>query len=147
MNLEDEPLKIKKQIMKLELTEKITWDHSQNDIAKALHITDDRALEITGSLLFTEIDKAFTAHSLFDNEDEIPAGFKSKTAVLDSVLDDLTNNNEAIFATYEWTKFIVARNMGADKDKMNAQLTMLYMMSGQNKEKFLNEFRRRASKD
>lgn len=128
------------------LTEKITWDHSQNSIPLALGISEDRAAEITGSIFFTEIDKAFTAHSLFDDEDDIPAEFKSKTAVLDSVLDDLTNNNEAIFATFEWTKYMVVASEDR-RDKLKGALSMLYMMSGQDKNKFIKEFKKKVQRD
>jgi len=127
-------------------TEKITWDHSQRSIPMALGITEDRAAEITGSLLFTEIDKAFTAHSLFDDEDDIPAEFSSKTAVLDSVLDDLSNHNEAIFATYEWTKYMVVASE-EKRDRLKGALSMLYMMSGQDKNKFIKEFKKKVQRD
>lgn len=128
------------------LTEKIKWDHSQRSIPLALGITEDRAAEITGSLLFTEIDKAFTAHSLFDDEDDIPAEFTTKTAVLDSVLDDLNNQNEAIFATFEWTKYMVVANEDR-RDKLKGALSMLYMMSGQDKNKFVKEFKKRVQRE
>lgn len=129
------------------LTEKITWDHSQNNIAKALGITPTRAMEITGSIFFTEIDKAYTAQALFDNEEDTPAEFKTKTAILDTVLEDVSNNNEAIFATFEWTKIVISNVMGEDADKMKAMLTMLYMMTNQDKNKFIREFAKRATEN
>lgn len=126
------------------LTEKITWDHSQSNIAKALCISPVRAMEITGSIFFTEIDKTYVAQTLFDNEEDTPAEFKTRTAILDSVIEDLNNINEVIFATFEWTKIAATNVMGEDQDKMKAVLTMLYMVSQQDKNKFIKEFTKRA---
>ena len=69
------------------LTEKIKFDHTTGNIQSAFGLTEDRATEITGSILFTEIDKAFTAQSLYENLDEAPKEFTSKTAVLATVLE------------------------------------------------------------
>lgn len=122
------------------LTESIKWDHSQTNIEGALGVSRERGNEITASIFFVEIDKAFTANSLFDDEDEIPAEFRAKTAVLDSVFDDCKNSNEIVYATYEWTKHSVMKATSRNYEKMLSQLTMLYMMSGQNKEKFTRDF-------
>jgi hypothetical protein len=127
------------------LTEKITWDHSANDIREALCISKDRAMEITGSIFFTEIDKAYVAHSIFGEEEEIPNEFKTKTAVLDSVTEELENENELIFATFEWTKHIASRNVNPEAKGMEAVMTLLYMMSNQNKKTFIREFKKRMN--
>lgn len=125
------------------LTEKITWDHSSNDIRQALCISEERAMEITGSIFFTEIDKAYVAHSIFGDEEEIPNEFKTKTAVLDTVTDELENQNELVFATFEWTKHVASRAINPEAKGMEAVMTLLYMMSNQNKATFIKEFKKR----
>ena len=122
------------------LTEQITFDHSTGDIVSAFGLTDDRATEITGSIIFTEIDKAFTAQSLYDKMEDAPREFTSKTAVLASVLDDMANNQEALFATYEWSKHIILKQTNKQYDSLLGVMTMLYMTSGQDKDKFLKKF-------
>jgi hypothetical protein len=122
------------------ITEQINFDHTTGDIALAFGLTDDRATEITGSIIFTEIDKAFTAQSLYDNLEDAPREFTSKTGVLASVLDDVHNNEEALFATFEWSKHIILKQTNKEYDKLLGAMTMLYMLSGQDKNKFIKGF-------
>ena len=122
------------------LTEKINFDHNTGDIATAFGISSQRASEITGSIIFTEIDKAFTAQSLYEDLSEAPSEFTSKTAVLSSVFDELTSNEEVIFATYEWSKHIVLKRTEQSYDKMLNMFTMMYMLSNQDKKKFIKTF-------
>lgn len=127
------------------LTEKITWDHSSNDIREALCISKDRAMEITGSIFFTEIDKAFVAHSIFGDDDNIPSEFTTKTAILDTVADELENSNELVFATFEWTKHIASRSLNPEAKGIESIMTLLYMMSKQNKNTFIKEFKKKMN--
>ena len=122
------------------LTEKIKFNHNTGDICSALGISDDRATEITGSIIFTEIDKAFTAQSLYEDMEEAPREFTSKTAVLASVLDDMNNNEEALYATFEWSKHIMLKQTNKNYESLLSGMAMLYMVSGQDKEKFLKSF-------
>ena len=122
------------------LTEKITFDHTTGNIQSAFGLTEDRATEITGSILFTEIDKAFTAQSLYEDLDEAPKEFTSKTAVLATVLEDLNSNEEALYATFEWSKHIIMKSSNSEYGGLLGMMTMLYMTSGQNKKKFIKSF-------
>jgi hypothetical protein len=122
------------------LTEKITFDHTTGNIQTAFGLTDDRATEITGSILFTEIDKAFTAQSLYENLEEAPKEFTSKTAVLATVLEDLNSNAEVLYATFEWSKHLVLKNTDSNYGGLLGVMTMLYMTSGQNKKRFIKSF-------
>jgi hypothetical protein len=122
------------------LTEKIKFDHTTGNIQTAFGLTDDRANEITGSIYFTEIDKAFTAQSLYENLEEAPKEFTSKTAVLATVLEDLNSNEEALYATFEWSKHVILKSTDSNYGGMIGMMTMLYMTSGQNKKKFIKSF-------
>jgi len=122
------------------LTEQIKFDHTTGNIQSAFGLTDDRAHEITGSIYFTEIDKAFTAQSLYEDLDEAPKEFTSKTAVLATVLEDLNTNEEALYATFEWSKHVILKSTDSNYGGMLGMMTMLYMTSGQNKKKFIKSF-------
>jgi len=122
------------------LTEKIHFNHNTGDIQAAFGLTDDRATEITGSILFTEIDKTFTASSLYEDLSEAPAEFTSKTALLASVLDDMNSNEEVLYATFEWSKHIILKRTNKEYDGLLGAMTMLYMTTGQNKNRFIKGF-------
>jgi len=118
----------------------VKFDHNQEDIALALGVNLERAKEIQALLHFIEIEKTFTAHKLFDNEDDIPREFKVKTAVLDSALDEAENDNEALYITYEWAHNSMLKKISANYDELTNKLTMLYMVANQDKETFIREY-------
>lgn len=122
----------------------VKFDHSAGNLYSVFGLTKQRALEISGSILFTEIDKAYTAQALYDNPADAPSEFTTHTGVLDAVLGEVNNDNEALFATYEWGKHITLSNTKEDYKMMCGLLSMLYMMSNQNKDKFIIEFIKRA---
>ena len=127
------------------VTETVKFDHSAEDISSVFGISKQRAMEITGSIFFTEIDKVYAVHSLFGNPEEAPKEFTTKTGILDAVLGEVNNDSEALFATYEWGKHITLSNSNEDYKMMcGMEMTMLYMMTGQDKDKFLAEFVKRA---
>ena len=126
------------------VSETVRFDHSAGDIPSVFGLTRQRAMEITGSIFFTEIDKAYTAHSLFDDADDAPKEFTTKTGILDAVLGEVRNDNEALFATYEWGKHITLSNVKEDYKMMCGMMTMMYMMANQDKDKFIKEFVKRA---
>lgn len=118
----------------------IKFDHQQENIGAALGVSDERAKEIQALLHFIELEKTFTAHKLFDKEEDVPAEFKVKTAILDSALDEAKNDNEALYMTYEWAHHSLLKKISANYDEMSQKLTMLYMISNQDKDTFIREF-------
>lgn len=129
------------------VTETVKFDHTAGSIYSVFGLTKERAMEITGSILFTEIDKAYTAQSLYDDPNEAPAEFTTKTGVLDAVLGDVKNDNEALFATYEWSKHIILSNEKDEYRVMCGLLTMVYMLANQDKDRFITEFVKRADSE
>ena len=121
------------------LNEKIKFNHYASDIREALSINNRRASELTGLLLYTEINKAHTVSKLFDDEEEAPREFTTQTGTLASVLEEVENLNEAIFTTFQWTKNM---QMSRQKDGsgMLAAVTMMYLVCDQDKDKFIEMF-------
>ena len=122
------------------VTETVKFNHSAGTIPAVFGISKQRAMEITGSMFFIEIDKAMTAQSLYDDPSEAPAEFTTHTGVLDAMLGEVKNDNEALFATYEWSKHITLSNTDKNYKEMVPMMTMLYMLSGQDKDKFVKRF-------
>lgn len=116
---------------------KVKFDHGCSDIRGALNLNNRRASELTALLFFVEIDQTFTVKKLYDNEEEAPREFVTKTGTLSTALDDAQNLNEVVFLTYQWTKNL---NMHKEVDGGLAALTMLYAIANQNKEQFIDLF-------
>lgn len=127
------------------LAQTFRFDHSAESIHAVFGISQHRAMEITGSIIFTEIDKAHTAFKLFDNPEEAPMEFTTKTGVLDAVFGDLKNDNEALFATFEWGKHITLSTTKDDYKSMLGQMGMFYMLTDGDRDKFLTLFTKSQS--
>ena len=128
------------------LTQNIKWQHDARTFQGALGISDQRAMQITGSILFEEIDKMYVITSLYDDEDEIPVEFKTKTGVLASVLDYMNNDQEVLFATMEWGKINALKDFDTNEFRQLLSIsTMLYMGSKQDRNKFITEFTKRIN--
>lgn len=127
------------------ITENIVFNHNTGNVPLAFGLTEDRANEITASIFFIEIDKTYTAHQLYDDMREAPKEFTTKTAVLDTLLDDCNTNAEALYAAFEWGKHLTLSACRREYKEMTAMMTMLYMTSGQDKTKFIKEFAKRVT--
>jgi hypothetical protein len=121
------------------ISEKIKFNHQASDIREALNINNRRASELTGLLFFTEINKAHTVGKLFDDEDEAPKEFTTQTGTLSSVLEEVENLNEVIFATFQWTKNMQMAKR-EDGSGILASLTMMYLVCDQDRDKFIKMF-------
>ena len=128
------------------ITENIVFNHNTGNVPLAFGLTEERANEITASIFFIEIDKTYTAHQLYDDMREAPKEFTTKTAVLATLLDDCSTNAEALYAAFEWGKHLTLSACRKEYKEMTQMMTMMYMISGQNKDKFIKEFAKRASK-
>ncbi len=122
------------------VSETVKFNHEAGSIYSVFGLTKQRALELTGSIFFTEIDKAYMAHKLFDDPNEAPAQFTTRTGVLDTVLGDVKNDNEALFVTYEWGKHLTLTAVDEKYQATAGLLTMVYMMVDQDKDKFIEHF-------
>ena len=122
------------------ITDNIVFNHNTGNIPTSFGLTAERASEITGSLFFIEIDKTFIAHKLYDNMEDAPKEFTTKTAILSELLDDCNTNAEALFAAYEWGKHLTLSATNKSYKEMTGMLTMMYMISDQDKGKFLKSF-------
>ena len=121
------------------LKEKVNFDHNSSDIRAALNLNSRRASELTALLFFIEIDQVFTVKRLFDDEDEAPREFVTKTGTLSTALDDAQDLNEVVFLTYQWTKNL-SMNKEGNLGGGLAALTLMYMLSNQDKNEFINMF-------
>ena len=61
-------------------------------------------------------------------------------AAFATVLEDLNSNEEALYATFEWSKHLVLKNTDSNYGGLLGVMTMLYMTSGQNKKRFIKSF-------
>ena len=84
----------------------IQFDHTCNDIHEAMGICRERATEIEGGMLYQMIFQHIMREKLFDedaDDDEIPANFRTKTAILDKCLDYATDEQEQIFIAFQFS--------------------------------------------
>jgi hypothetical protein len=85
----------------------ITFDHTCNSVNEAMGICRDRATEIEALVIYQIAFQQIMREKLFGDDadaDEIPANFRTKSAILDKCLDYATDEQEQIFITWEFTK-------------------------------------------
>ncbi len=85
----------------------IQFDHTCNGIHEAMGITLERATEIEALVIYQIAFQQIMVEKLFGEDadrDEIPANFRTKTAILDKCLDYATDEQEQIYITFQFTK-------------------------------------------
>jgi hypothetical protein len=85
----------------------ITFDHTCNSVNEAMGICRDRATEIEALVIYQIAFQQIMREKLFGDDadaDEIPANFRTKSAILDKCLDYATDEQEQIYITFQFTK-------------------------------------------
>jgi len=96
----------------------IQFDHTCNGIHEAMGIPLERATEIEALVIYQIAFQQIMVEKLFGEDadrDEIPANFRTKTAILDKCLDYATDEQEQIYITFQFTKMDIKTDgpMGA----------------------------------
>ena len=96
----------------------IQFDHTCNSVNEAMGICRERATEIDALVLYQIAFQQIMVEKLFGEDadkDEIPANFRTKTAILDKCLDYATDEQEQIYITWQFAKLDIKTDgpMGA----------------------------------
>jgi hypothetical protein len=96
----------------------IQFDHTCDSVNEAMGVCKDRATEIEALVIYQIAFQQIMVEKLFGEDaekDDIPANFRTKTAILDKCLDYATDEQEQIYITWEFTKMDIKTDgpMGA----------------------------------
>ena len=96
----------------------IVFDHTCDSTNEAMGVCKDRSTEIEALVLYQIAFQQIMVEKLFGEDadrDEIPANFRTKTAILDKCLDYATDEQEQIYITWQFAKLDIKTDgpMGA----------------------------------
>lgn len=122
-------------------------NHESKTLQQSLGIEDNRANVITATVMFHLINQQFMLQKLYDNPNEAPRSMRTKTGVLEKVLQEVTGDNELVLATWESARFDAIIELDDDHaSKLIAMFTMMYVLANNNKEQFIKEFIKHKNK-
>lgn len=104
----------------------IKFDHSQDSLHLALGIDDERSDELDAIVFFSIIDQSVLAESLFDNPEDAPVNMRTKTGMMERMLDHGSTEAETIYLAMQFSK--VDRDMDFKSSGVHGFLAGLAMM-------------------
>lgn len=115
----------------------LSFNHTCRSINEAMGICEERSDEIQGYVTFYMVEQAIMREKLFGDDaenDDIPANYRTKTAVLERCLDIAQDEEERIYITWEFCKldyktdhpllgpaFMIAMSKKAEKFDLDAE--------------------------
>lgn len=104
----------------------INFDHSQKSLNLAIGIDDERSDELDAIVFFSIIDQSVLAESLFDNPDDAPVNMRTKTGMMERMLEHGSTEAEIIYLAMQFSK--VDRDMDFKSSGVHGFLSGLAMM-------------------
>lgn len=104
----------------------IKFDHSQNSLNLAIGIDDERSDVLDAIVFFSIIDQSVLAESLFDNPDDAPVNMRTKTGMMERMLEHGSTEAEIIYLAMQFSK--VDRDMDFKSSGVHGFLSGLAMM-------------------
>ena len=104
----------------------IKFDHSQNSFHLAMGIDDERSDALDAIVFFSIIDQSVLAESLFDNPDDAPVNMRTKTGMMERMLEHGSTEAEIIYLAMQFSK--VDRDMDFKSSGVHGFLSGLAMM-------------------
>lgn len=122
-------------------------NHESKTLQQSLGIEDDRADSISALVMFHMINQTYMVQHLYDNPDEAPRSMKTKTGVLENVLNEVNGENEIVLATWESARFDAIIELDEEHAaKLMTMFSMMYMMADRKKDSFIKQFLKHKKK-
>jgi hypothetical protein len=90
------------------------FDHTSRTIPQALGICEERSDELEGYINFYMVEQCIMREKLFGDDaehDDVPANYRTKSAILERCLDIAQDEEERIFITWEFVKLDIKTDM------------------------------------
>lgn len=92
----------------------LVFDHSCDSIHEAMGICEERSDELQGYVAFFMSEQCIMRSKLFGDDaknEDIPANYRTKTAILEKCLEIAQDEEERILLTWEFVKLDIKTDM------------------------------------
>lgn len=118
----------------------VKFDHSAGNVQAALSIPDHRSDELDAKVLFNIINQAIMINTLFDNPDDAPSNLRTKTGLIERILDEAKSDNERVYLVWEYSRLDMRMDTDKKLQHVLAGMTMLYKAVDGDEDKFVEKF-------
>ena len=118
----------------------VKFDHSAGNVQAALSIPDHRSDELDAKVLYNIINQAIMINTLFDNPDDAPSNLRTKTGLIERILDEAKSDNERVYLVWEYSRLDMRMDTDKKLQHVLAGMTMLYKAVDGDEDKFVEKF-------
>lgn len=118
----------------------VKFDHSAGNVQAALSIPDHRSDVLDAKVLFNIINQAIMVSKLFDDPDDAPSNLRTKTGVIEKILDEAKSDNERVYLVWEYSRLDLRMDTDKKLQHVLAGMTMLYKAVDGDEDKFVEKF-------
>lgn len=118
----------------------VKFDHSAGNVQAALSIPDDRSDVLDAMVLYSIINQAIMVDTLFDNPKEAPMNLRTKTGIIERILESAENDNETAYLVWEFARLDIRMDTDKKLQHVLAGMTMLYKAVDGDEDKFVEKF-------
>lgn len=118
----------------------VKFDHSAGNVQAALSIPDHRSDVLDAKVLFNIINQAIMVSKLFDDPDDAPSNLRTKTGVIEKILDEAKTDNERVYLVWEYSRLDLRMDTDKKLQHVLAGMTMLYKAVDGDEDKFVEKF-------
>lgn len=118
----------------------VKFDHTQRDVQRALSIPDDRSDVLDAKVLFNIINQAIMVNELFDDPDDAPSNLRTKTGLMERILDEANTDNERVYLVWEFSRLDLRMDTDKHLKHVLAGMAMLYKAVDGDEDKFTEKF-------
>ena len=118
----------------------VKFDHSAGNVQAALSIPDDRSDVLDAMVLYSMINQAIMIDTLFDNPKDAPMNLRTKTGIIERILESAENDNETAYLVWEFARLDLRIDTDKKLQHVLAGMTMLYKAVDGDEDKFVEKF-------
>lgn len=118
----------------------VKFDHSAGNVQAALSIPDHRSDVLDAKVLFNIINQAIMVNKLFDDPDDAPSNLRTKTGLIERILDEAKSDNERVYLVWEYSRLDLRLDTDKNLQQVLAGMTMLYKAVDGDEDKFVEKF-------
>lgn len=118
----------------------VKFDHSAGNVQAALSIPDERSDVLDAMVLYSMINQAMMIDKLFDDPKDAPSYMRTKTGIIERILESAENDNEAAYLVWEFARLDLRMDTDKKLQHVLAGMTMLYKAVDGDQHKFVEKF-------
>ena len=118
----------------------VTFNHSAGNVQAALSIPDHRSDILDAKVLFSIINQAMMIRDLFDDPNDAPSNLRTKTGLIERILDEAKSDNERVYLVWEYSRLDLRMDTDKKLQQVLAGMTMLYKAVDGDEDKFVEKF-------